>query len=487
MPIPQGLSYANKTRWGLPDNPSPTGFRCVTLFIPDDDYYQEQVIGFLFKLSQQNRYDRDEAHTARIVAATWQSATFETLSRWGESCESPAPEPTSQERIRYIHSLVELESEEEMPILRIETIDGRPYLEEDCGCGQRNYYALSGVSVNPETGAISSALDSPPDYVEDVPLTQEQIDDCYANAVADTVVDALVDYTGAVFDFAVLGAGVFFPVTTTAIIGAVEIQQGIAAFLNGNLQLDFSDVGYTAQEVQEAFDTTDFRDFIKARIGDDQRLSRFVLELVSIRLLNNGGLNFPTPIYPVFAAWVKMCDMAQLNSQLQIAATECATGNSVRTPGQGWEIDLTLYDDEGDLPFIFNDNGSGQLGTLVAGQGIKPTLVSQWQVWVSWAISAGMPSGVGIEEVGYRLGAGGMGGNPFLRSICNYDSTGCSGSATNVSGQSETNVDSASVVTDGAGIYFNALTDDSMTFDRLRIKFDQPVSMPLGWTPYEFV
>ena len=225
--------------------------------------------------------------------------------------------------------LIEIEKEEEdcMPILRVENIDGVPYLEEDCGCGERKYYSLTLATINPSTGAISGELDTPPSYISNVPLTQDQIDSCYSSKVATIVKNALVAYTDAVFDFALLGIGTFFPATTTAIIAAVEIQQGVDAWLNGNLTLDFSNVGYTSDEVIEVFESAEFDAFLQARLGDDQQISRFVLELVGLRLLNNSALNVPTPTYPVFAAWTKMCNIAELNLQLQTAATECSTGN----------------------------------------------------------------------------------------------------------------------------------------------------------------
>lgn len=216
-------------------------------------------------------------------------------------------------------------------LVRIETINGKPYLEEDCGCGERKYYALTEAQIDPRTGAIAGELDTVPGFIEEIPLSPGNAT-CYADKVASIITDALVAYTDAVFNYAVAGSLAFAPKESAALLGAVEIQQAIASALNGNLQLDFSDVGYTANEVKAAFRGTPFQEFLKARLGDDQKVSRFVLELVQVRLNANFGLNFPTPLAPVFGAWIKTTNIRALNLALQKAAIECESGNSEPVP-----------------------------------------------------------------------------------------------------------------------------------------------------------
>jgi len=223
------------------------------------------------------------------------------------------------------------EEMEEMANLKIETIGGKQYLEEDCGCGERRYYGLTEATVNPNTGAPASELDTPPSYIDVVDLSPSNAN-CYADKVAKIITDALVAYTDAVFNYAVAGSLAFAPKETAALLGAVEIQQAIAAALRGELQLDFSDVGYTANEVKAAFQAAPFQEFLKDRLGDDQRVNRFVLELVQIRLNANFGLNFPTPLSPVFGAWIKTTNIRALNLALQKAAIECETGNTEPIP-----------------------------------------------------------------------------------------------------------------------------------------------------------
>jgi len=261
-------------------------------------------------------------------------------SLYATSTTPPSPPVPAIVKVQYAPvdaESEESEGDEDMPALSIEVIDGVPYLEQDCGCGERRYYTLSQASVNPQTGAISNIVDSPPSFVSEVPLTDEQISTCYSAKVADIIVNALEAFTFAVFDYAVYGAAALFPVATTAILGAVEIQQTINAALNGNVTLDFSNVGYTASEVVDVFKSVEFKQFIEDRIGDDQKIARWVLELVAIRLSNRSDLNFPTPVSPVFNAWLLACNISSLNQQLETAATECATGNSVPDTS-GFEI-----------------------------------------------------------------------------------------------------------------------------------------------------
>lgn len=390
MPIPQGKADANKTRWGLPDNPSPPGFRCLNIRIPDDDYYQAQVIGFLYRLAQQNRYDRDSEKTARIVASTWQSAIAETLEKWNIPCSESPIVPTI-ETITEIQRTVQFEEiEVDMSNLRIETIQGKKYLEMDCGCGTREYFLLTQATVNPETGAISDSIDVPPSYLGTVPLTQEQLETCYTEAMADTVIGALTQFTPALFNYASVGAVAFSPVVAAALIGAVEIQQSIVAALNGDLTLDFSELGYTANEVISVFQSSEFRTFIKNRIGEDQSISRFALEFVAIRLLNNNSLNFPTPTYPVFAAWAHMANMEALNNALQTAAAQCASGtlvpasfptvgNLLLTSDWALSFDLRLAPFEENAWFSIRDDGGTPVGQWIEGVGyqVSPNILEE--------------------------------------------------------------------------------------------------------------
>jgi hypothetical protein len=269
---------------------------------------------------------------------------------------------------------VMVESEQDK-MLKIEIIDGKPFLEEDCGCGERRYYTLTGASINPQTGAISDVIDTVPEYVSDIPLLPEQIADCYSAKVAQIITDSLVAYTPAIFQYALAGAAAFAPVQSAALIGAIEIQQSIVAALSGNLTLDLSNVGYTANEVIASFRSDAFQQFLIDRLGDDQQIARWVLQAVSLRLLNRSDLNFPTPTYPIFQAWVAMANMSALNQALELAASECQSGNSLPDGflteqqlldrGYAWahSFDLRV------APMVENASFDLQIGDWVEGVG----------------------------------------------------------------------------------------------------------------------
>jgi len=251
-------------------------------------------------------------------------------------------EPTSDIDFRLSPVAVFVINEnEELDVLKIEVIDGKPFLEEDCGCGVRHYYTLTQSSINPQTGALSDVIDTVPSYISNVPLTQTQIDECYAARVAEIITSSLVAYVPAIFNYGTLGVAAFAPATGAALLGAIEIQQSVVSALQGNLTLDLSEVGYTPSEVIAVFNSNDFQAFLSDRLGDDQQIARWVLQAVALRLLNRSDLNFPTPTYPIFQAWVYMVDMSRLNQELELAAAECNSGTFV--PGTGVPSGATWY------------------------------------------------------------------------------------------------------------------------------------------------
>lgn len=223
------------------------------------------------------------------------------------------------------------EIEDEMTRPTYQKFNGLWYIGLPCGdCGGLEWVELGpGAAVDPATGSPGLAADMPPAWIEAVELSPENTA-CYADKVADIITNALTAYTDAVFNYAVFGAAAFTPVITAALIGAIEIQQVIAAAMRGDIALNFADAGYSASEVKAAIQGDDFRNFIKARLGDDQRVNRFTLELVQLRLNANFGLNTPTPIAPVFGAWIKTANIEALNVALQEAALACETGNQVQ-------------------------------------------------------------------------------------------------------------------------------------------------------------
>jgi hypothetical protein len=282
--------------------------------------------------------------------------------------------------------------EKEQEMLRIEKIGERYYLESSCSGCEKQYFLLTPAQVNPETGAIAGALDSVPPYITEVALDATQAS-CYADKVASIVTGALVAYTDAVFDYALLGVGALFPAATLAFMGAIEIQQAVAAALRGDINLDFSQAGYTKSEVIDGFQSQAFQDFLKARLGDDTTLARWKLEIVSARLNANFALNTPTPLHPVFSSWIKTASMEALNAALNNAALECQTGNSIPVADPtlvgSFEVsgnNYRIYD----LSYqVVNEGETGTLetpsGTLAAIAGqylstVAPDFAPQFQV-----------------------------------------------------------------------------------------------------------
>jgi len=70
----------NKNLRGLPTNPEPEGVRCISVPVPDDDQWIGAFYGQLQRLSLQSIWDRDEAHTAQIVARRWLEVYWATLA-----------------------------------------------------------------------------------------------------------------------------------------------------------------------------------------------------------------------------------------------------------------------------------------------------------------------------------------------------------------------------------------------------------------------
>ena len=80
---------SNKNKWSLPADPSPEGSVCISVNVPDDAEWIAKFYGQLFMLSQQIWWDRDEAHTAKDVAARWLEVYLATLA--GNCCDEGIP------------------------------------------------------------------------------------------------------------------------------------------------------------------------------------------------------------------------------------------------------------------------------------------------------------------------------------------------------------------------------------------------------------
>lgn len=86
VPKPRDI---NKNKAGIPANLTPLGTRCIPVNVPDDVEYISLFLGALARLSKQSLYDRDAAHSAKVVASTWDAVYQETLLNVlnGVTCE----------------------------------------------------------------------------------------------------------------------------------------------------------------------------------------------------------------------------------------------------------------------------------------------------------------------------------------------------------------------------------------------------------------
>lgn len=64
----------------LPDDTTPTVFKCLTIRIPDDPQWESTFWGNMLQLCRWFNFDRDEAHNGKIVADVWCELIEEAMS-----------------------------------------------------------------------------------------------------------------------------------------------------------------------------------------------------------------------------------------------------------------------------------------------------------------------------------------------------------------------------------------------------------------------
>lgn len=74
---------SNFSRYPIPDDLSPDGICCVSVPIPDDPQWFAMLSGALWRLSLQTHWERDAAHSAKIVAARWREIWMEVQGMAG--------------------------------------------------------------------------------------------------------------------------------------------------------------------------------------------------------------------------------------------------------------------------------------------------------------------------------------------------------------------------------------------------------------------
>jgi hypothetical protein len=63
----------------IPADPQPSGFRCIGLLIPDDDYYLYAMQGAYEELTHWYKWEKDGTNRASLAAAAWADAYEKTM------------------------------------------------------------------------------------------------------------------------------------------------------------------------------------------------------------------------------------------------------------------------------------------------------------------------------------------------------------------------------------------------------------------------
>lgn len=74
---------SNFSRYPIPSDLNPEGICCVSVPIPDDPQWFAMLSGALWRLSLQTNWERDDAHSAKIVAARWRAVWTEVQNMAG--------------------------------------------------------------------------------------------------------------------------------------------------------------------------------------------------------------------------------------------------------------------------------------------------------------------------------------------------------------------------------------------------------------------
>lgn len=62
---------SNFSRYKIPDEINPPGVCCICVPVPDSREYRAQFHGAIWRMGIQSHYERDTAHSAKLVAAVW--------------------------------------------------------------------------------------------------------------------------------------------------------------------------------------------------------------------------------------------------------------------------------------------------------------------------------------------------------------------------------------------------------------------------------
>jgi len=137
----------------VPENPSPDGFICLKVFIPNDDVYLYAFSGAYQYFGKWLAWERDESHKGALAALAWREAIHKTFSEgWlncGENdvCENCNLIPVILEQIRELNNM---------------------NINVNCGCGC-GCGCTSQVTPQPPTDD-----DYPPSPVPPIPTPEDE-------------------------------------------------------------------------------------------------------------------------------------------------------------------------------------------------------------------------------------------------------------------------------------------------------------------------
>lgn len=399
MPSNSLARNPNSNKKRLPET-LPTGTRCVMVHIPDDIEYVGYLLGALGRLSQQVFYDRDDAHTAKDVAALWNAANQKTMLTLGAGCpdcegtnkDCPTCEGTGvRGGIAYFDDC-ECECEDEMCKLRIEeNSSGGFFLVEDCGCGVLRKFQLVPAAVDPATGAVASGID----VIEPTTVIPSGVTDitaeCYTSGLVDAMIESVKDYIDSIGGYLVTG---LFNQSGASIL--VEYAQWFEAVRKGNIDINFSALGLTASEIKNAMDTQGVAAALTSRLNwlgvKDGSLNRFQIIAATVNL--PVSISYPTPTAPYLQSWGQFVNLQQLNERAAEIADDCAgftapdsftTEQALLDSGYTWAkvFDLTVAPLVENANFAINVFNGQPAAQWVEGQGYVnvPNLTGTPHCW----------------------------------------------------------------------------------------------------------
>ena len=90
---------SNFSRYVIPDPIDPVGDCCICVPVPDSPEYIAQFMGAIWRLGIQSHYERDDAHSGKVVAEKWRAIWLEVQTNMG-CCEQSTPSVIINQEIR---------------------------------------------------------------------------------------------------------------------------------------------------------------------------------------------------------------------------------------------------------------------------------------------------------------------------------------------------------------------------------------------------